>query len=203
MVAEIQKDNRLKFRKSRPTKRELEYDANSSYKKYRDLLKEDFNGRCGYCDSYSGIVKKDYHIDHFVPQKLLEKFPTHIHLVNDYKNLIYSCPSCNRSKSNKWPSNHPDTTVVDGNGFVDPCTDEYDTLFYRNQDGAIKPIEGSITASYIYKELKLFFLKHQTTWKIEELMMLSKTAMTMENDEYKLELFSQLQNLLEEYFEME
>ncbi|MEU2237719.1 HNH endonuclease, partial [Streptomyces vietnamensis] len=95
------------FRKNTPMKRIVEYVAEADYKSYREFLKEDFKGRCGYCDSFYGIVKKDYHIDHFVPRRLIKKFITHKHLENDYTNLVYSCPSCNISKSGKWISENP------------------------------------------------------------------------------------------------
>lgn len=64
-------------------------------------LAEDFNHRCAYCDDidrFNGEYRA-YHVEHFAPK---DKFPK---LKHDYSNLLYACPYCNGSKSNKWPSN--------------------------------------------------------------------------------------------------
>ncbi|WML42642.1 HNH endonuclease signature motif containing protein [Neobacillus sp. PS3-40] len=203
MVVDINTPVKLKFRNATPIKRVVEYDADSNYKKYRSFLKEDFNGRCGYCDSPFGIVKKDYHIDHFIPQFIINKFPTHLNLLNDYSNLVYSCPSCNGSKSDKWPSEHPDIPFLNEEGFINPCSELYDSLFYRDEKGAIYPKEKLKTAAYIFKELKLYLRKHQTVWKIEELISLSKKAINEETSDSRLESIKELLGYLEEHFEME
>jgi uncharacterized protein (TIGR02646 family) len=191
------------FRKTTPQKRVVDYNPGAEYKSYRKLLKEDFKGRCGYCDSYYGIVKKDYHIDHFVPRKVFEKLDSHKHLENDYSNLIYSCPSCNISKSGKWISEHPDISIVNEEGFVNPCSEEYDALFYRDGNGAIQPIENNKTATYIHKELKLFLIRHQTAWKIESIMELVEEAEVNPNPSDKDLLIKELVNNLRKHFEME
>jgi len=203
MKVDLNNSIKLKFRNTAPKKRVVEYDEESSFKKYRSILKEDFYGRCGYCDSPYGIVKKDYHIDHFVPQYIINKFPTHKRLLNDYINLVYSCPSCNRSKSDKWPSEHPDKPLLNEEGFVDPCEEHYDMLFYRDNSGVIHKKDDSKTAAYIFHELKLYLGKHQTVWKIEKLMLLSRESIKNENSEYQLQIHRELLCCLEKYFEMD
>ena len=45
------------------------------------------------------------------------------------ENLVYCCFYCNNAKSNKWKNN---------NGFIDPCTNEYNLHLCRNSRGQIK-----------------------------------------------------------------
>jgi uncharacterized protein (TIGR02646 family) len=81
---------------SKPTRTCAE--SYSNYRSFKKHLENDFNNRCGYCDdpdSYYG-QEISYHIDHFKPKS---EFPE---LEVEYKNLVYSCPYCNRAKSNKW-----------------------------------------------------------------------------------------------------
>ena len=55
---------------------------------------------CAYCEEY---CKGD--VDHFRPKA---RYP---HLVYEWTNWVLACPTCNNSKSDKWPSG----------GYVDPC----------------------------------------------------------------------------------
>ncbi|MDC0764749.1 HNH endonuclease [Brevibacillus sp. AG] len=196
--------NRFKFRLQTPQKRNIAYQADVLYTQYRKELKEDFKGRCGYCDSLFSIVKKDYHIDHFVPRRVLKKFPGHAHLIHEYNNLIYSCPSCNGSKSGKWPSEHPDEFIKGEQGFVDPCQDAYGDLFFRDNEGKIHPNNTQFpVASYMYRELKLYLETHSVVWKIEQLMNLIKAFSPEGIQANKVELFEQLQIYLNKHFEMD
>jgi len=72
-----------------------------SYHSYKSYLREDFSKRCGYCNDLDVLCggRRGFQIDHFRPQKKFE------HLKINYDNLIYSCPYCNRAKSDDWPSN--------------------------------------------------------------------------------------------------
>lgn len=201
-MTSINKVEKLAFRKVKPTKRNIPYNAQSKYQDYREYLKEDFNGRCGYCDSYYGIVKKDYHIDHFVPKRVFEKFNTHKHLLNDYNNLIYTCPSCNRSKSGKWPSENPDVALTEKGGFINPCLDEYGEFFFRADNGGILVEEDNFVAVYIYKELSLFLNRHQITWKIEKLIELLNCQTFSEESSPKDLLIKELMHYLMKHFEI-
>ena len=76
------------FRLKEPKRRD-NIEIKSDYHDYKDDLKQDFNNRCGYCDSKPfGIAP--YEIDHFVPQKLPNKKISSI-APNEYSNLVYSC----------------------------------------------------------------------------------------------------------------
>ncbi|WP_161404816.1 HNH endonuclease [Paenibacillus silvestris] len=190
--------SKIKFRVNDPKKRELPYAPERSYKSYRSELMEDFQGRCGYCNSYFGIIKKDYHIDHFVPQRIILKSRTHNHLLNDYKNLVLSCPTCNGSKSGKWPSEDPDKSIVSEQGFVDPSDQSYSDMFFRDNNGRIHPNESNL-ANYIHKELKLYLRKHQIVWSIENVISILKSKEL--NDEN--EMLTLLLSLLTEHFEID
>lgn len=98
-------------------------------------LKEDFNCRCGYCDSYDGYKNTYFEVDHFVPKDFI-KLTGSISLTL-YSNLVYSCKFCNNAKRAKWPS-QSEHVFNDGNeGFIDPCDVDYDKQFYRTDDGGI------------------------------------------------------------------
>lgn len=127
----------------------------------REQLSKDFNYRCGYCDDHSDYACCSYHIDHFAPRKKFE------YLKNDYNNFVYSCPYCNRSKSDKWFGTSAEQPIVNGIGFVDPCDSRYNIIFERLDDGKIKPL--NTLATHIYFELKLYLKRHEILYLIEEI----------------------------------
>lgn len=134
--------------------------SNASNKK---RLAEDFKHKCAYCDDYDKYIGgyNVYHVEHFAPK---EKFK---HLEFIYDNLLYSCPYCNISKSNKWTGKTPDENIVDEKGFIDPCTDEYYLHLKRDEKGnivAITPI-----GRYMYEELKLYLKRHSILYNLEKL----------------------------------
>ncbi len=133
------------------------------YRSYKRYLIVDFSNRCGYCDGsdtwHGGY--RSYHIDHFAPK---DKFG---HLENIYINLIYACPSCNSSKSNKWPSDDAEKNVVGEEGFLNPCNDDFNEHFSRDNDGNIIGI--SPIAKDMYKNLNLGLERHSIIWKLTSL----------------------------------
>lgn len=142
--------------------RKANVDPENRYQNYKDSLRDDFNNSCGYCDGndkYAG-GKSVYHIDHFAPKK---KFPA---LETSYNNLIYSCPYCNRAKSDKWPSNHSVQNVISNEGFIDPCSDEYNEHLMRAPSGDI--IWETELGKYIHKNLKLGLTRHRIVWLLKE-----------------------------------
>lgn len=152
----------LSIKKNRPKRSYSgeKWKTNSTNKKY---LRIDFNARCAYCDDwdfYNG-GQRNYHVEHFAPKKI---FPE---LIHDYSNLLYACPYCNGSKSNKWPSNLATENVVGNKGFLDPCEDDYYNNLYRKEDGSI----GYLTelGEYIYRELNLGLKRHQVIYRKTEL----------------------------------
>lgn len=183
-----------KFRRINPIRTcQKEYRNYNSYKQY---LKKDFNSRCGYCDSidrldtYSAV----FHIDHFVPKKKFEK----VYSVNDYGNLVYACPSCNRYKSDKWISMNPKVKIIDNKGFVDPCSQEYSNLFLRDESGKIIPTND--LSKYIFDELHLYLKRHELIYKLEKLekiigkfeLLYRKDKLSESNMKLCLQLFFEL-----------
>lgn len=95
-----------------------------TYNDWKEQIAEECFHQCVYCsiheNPWGGI--DHYHIDHFRP-KSKDKFK---HLENDICNLFYSCPVCNRFKSDDWPG-EPDS--IDNICYPDPSKTNYSTLF--------------------------------------------------------------------------
>lgn len=129
----------------------------SNYKSFKSYLVEDFNNRCGYCDSHDKFFGglKNFQIDHFKPHSIA----VFASLKHEYSNLVYSCQSCNRAKSNKWE---------DVDGFIDPCDEEYDNFISRDNNGKIK-YNDTEQGKFIYSNLNLFLRRHEFLWLIEKL----------------------------------
>ncbi|MBQ3808676.1 MAG: HNH endonuclease [Kiritimatiellae bacterium] len=124
-------------------------------------LKQDFHGRCAYCDDSDSLVDIDFHIEHFAPKT---KFPERKYL---YQNLLYACPYCNESKSEYWVSDDPDINIKDGEGIVNPCCKDYDSHLGRRKNGCIYPKTG--LGEFMYKRLKLYLARHELFFQIERL----------------------------------
>ncbi len=67
----------------------------SSYRKYREWLRDEFAFRCVYCLEREvwRDMRQSMHIDHFEPQAISPE------LKCEYTNLLYLCPACNSQKS--------------------------------------------------------------------------------------------------------
>ena len=143
----------IKPRRSSPT-------IQTNYRRYKGSLEEDFSKCCGYCGVHHVYFGSGsgFHIDHFAPKS---KFPE---LETEYTNLIYSCPICNIAKSNDWPSDNGSISVVDGMGYIDPCEEAYDELFFRDNSGKIISNDGCQVAAYMYRKLKLNLKRREIFW---------------------------------------
>lgn len=131
--------------------------ARKPYGLYRNDLRQDFNGRCGYCDDPDERVDRVlFHIDHRAPKK---RFPER---ETTYENLIYACRICNVSKSDHWVGNDPDVPNNGAEGFVDPCAIDYDDHLARDNGGRIVSI--SPLGTYMRRRLKLGLARHQLLW---------------------------------------
>lgn len=144
------------------------------YGKYSDILREDFAGICGYCGKNEYVTKNTFEIDHFIPRKYAPE------LEEDYSNLVYSCYECNRKKASKWPSKDKNIQFLDGIGFVDPVSEEYDKHMERDAQGNIigKTAAGQYMVQVgfefdkrpmreIYKAMQLINKKQQLCKKIQ------------------------------------
>lgn len=154
----------MKFREVCP-KRSLDVVERSYYRDYRDNLRADFNNRCGYCNDLDAPRKEYFEIDHLVPQKIMVNKKN-----NDYQNLVYACHSCNNAKRKKWPSGDENIPIVGDKGWIDPCTEEYDKQFSRDENGNIIPLTP--IGRWMYDNLKLYKPQHSILWNIEQLDMI-------------------------------
>ena len=169
------------------------------YREYKADLRRDFSRRCGYCDSldeYFGGAR-GYQIDHFAPKS---KFPE-LEIV--YGNLVYSCPFCNRAKSNKWVgenSAEPHNGVI---GFVDPCDNDFDNHVTRDGQGRV--IAKTQLGQYMVTNLNLKLLRHQFIWqtqKLEELVQqLSALKPHIKQSSHYMELLEMFFEVTNAYFE--
>lgn len=156
--------------------RRLNVKRRSPYGEYLDILKEDFGDICGYCGKNEYVTKNAFEIDHFIPKKYAPE------LEEDYSNLVYSCYECNRKKSSKWPSKNKHIQFVDGAGFIDPASKEYDEHLERDIYGNIigKTVAGQYMVQVglefdkrpireIYKAMLLIEKKQQLRKKMQSL----------------------------------
>lgn len=142
----------LPFRVSTPLRKSQK--TYTSYQAYKNVLRDDFNRRCGYTDCadkwFGGVTT--FHIDHFQPYSV---FPN---LKSTYSNLVYSCSYVNILKSNDDPSK-----------YLEPCSDDYNIHFYRDKFGVIIPSPNSPKAIYMHKKMKLGLARYSTIWLIDKL----------------------------------
>ena len=142
------------FRENHPTRQYGGTYAN--YRSYKPHLAADFSKRCGYTDcpdSWFGGIN-NFHIDHFIPWKTYPHLPN---LKTDYQNLIYCCSYVNILKSN------------DEGEYIDPCNEDFNVHFSRDDVGNIVPNPDSPNAIYMYKKLRLFMRRYQIIWLLENL----------------------------------
>ncbi|MBD3831981.1 MAG: HNH endonuclease [Brevundimonas sp.] len=146
----------LAVHSQRPARREVA--AQLRYALYRNDLRRDFIRACGYCgDDDERADPSTFHIDHFAPKK---QFPD---LTLTYANLVYACRFCNVSKSNHWIGMDP-TVPNDGTqGFVDPCSDDYEAHLGRDTGGRI--VAKTPLGQYIIGRLHLHLIRHELLWR--------------------------------------
>lgn len=148
----------------------------SNYRKYKPFLKEDFHGRCGYTDCsqlwFGG--SNSFHIDHFKPKSI------HPLLATEYSNLIYSCSYVNIAKGD------------DDYDYLDPCNDDYNDHFFRDNVGSIIPMPQSAKASYMYTKMKLYLKRYSIIFMLDFLRqkmgLISKLILDMKDGDDKKEL---------------
>ena len=132
--------------------------SNSAYKPH---LRKDFNERCGYCDCHDEWYSGDdfFQVDHFKPKKHFDE------LKFMYSNLVYSCPYCNRAKSDDWYEG--EITIDHERGYIDPCSLEYEKLFERSSSGKIIP--KTKLSRFLYFKLKFYLKRHEVIWKLRRM----------------------------------
>lgn len=139
----------------------------SHYRYYKEQLREDFHHHCGYTFCSDGWFggKNCFHIDHLKPKM------HHPELMNDYNNLVYSCPTVNIAKG-------ADCTY----DYLDPCTVDFNLIFARNRQGRIIVLQNTPNrdiAEHMYKKMKLYLTRYALIWWLDCLHLKIKEVETI------------------------
>lgn len=136
----------------------------NNYHDYKDNLRRDFCGRCAYCNLSDSSITTPFEIDHFVPKRIFKNVRPD--LLTAYDNLIYSCKKCNTAKSGQFlgdiNADHPTNEL-----FYDPVLVDYNSIFYRNELGAIASDDEK--GKQMIKMLKLYRSIHILGWLCEQI----------------------------------
>lgn len=140
-----------------------EYKDYHNYKKY---LEVDFGHHCAYCNMHDEwVMPLSFQIDHFIPRSEFEKAGRN-DLDNDYRNLMYSCPICNRLKSDAFEGKIQEEQIVNPY-FYNPVDIDYNTIFTRDDKGRIQSTDELGKA--MIKRLQLYRPTKQMAWFLDEL----------------------------------
>lgn len=189
----------MKLRDKTPT-RTVGVSHQNDFHAYRSQLKTDFNCRCGYCDDRDAPRAYSFEIDHFVPQTIDGT------KVTEYSNLVYACKSCNNAKRNKWPTGDKAKSNDGKVGWIDPCSQDYDAQFERDDDGKIRPITE--LGDWMYENLKLWKKQHEILWNCERLeenirkldIFFDKGQLSEENKDILIRLNQHYRELLNSFY---
>ena len=134
------------------------------YRDYFEDLKKDFGGKCAYCNLSYDSITTPFEVDHFIPKKTFQDVKPH--LLTDYTNLVFSCKKCNLAKRDQFLGdiNLPNTT---NELFYDPVLTDYNTIFYRNELGAIDSEDEK--GKKMINLLKLYRPIHILGWVCEKI----------------------------------
>jgi HNH endonuclease len=118
-----------------------------TYSAWKQQIANECYNQCVYCsiheNPWGGI--DHYHIDHFRPQS---KFKA---LKDIITNLYYACPICNKFKSDDWPNEPVDLSLI---CYPDPSDFNYTDLF--TIDITNHTLEGKhVSANYLINRLYL------------------------------------------------
>ncbi len=171
------------FRKHTITRKcDKEY---KDYHKYKPYLKEDFKNRCAYCNMHDEWVKPlSFQIDHFIPRASFQKAGRD-DLDSDYQNLMYSCPVCNRLKSDAF-TGEIGTDKIQNPFFYNPVDTDYNTIFSRDEMGRIQSQDE--LGKDMIKRLQLYRPTKQMAWFLDELQLVYNEIgrkLNMESDSPK------------------
>lgn len=136
----------------------------SRYKQYKPYLKEDFCGRCAYCNLLDESITTSFEVDHFIPRDAFKN--DRLDLDTDYKNLVYACKKCNGAKLDQFEGDirAPSPT---NELFYDPVLVDYNDIFYRNHLGAIDSDDEKGRQQIV--RLKLYRPIHILAWVCEQM----------------------------------
>lgn len=139
-----------------------------NYHNYKECLKKDFHNRCAYCNMHDEwVLPLSFQIDHFIPKASFQKAERN-DLENDYRNLMYSCPVCNRLKSDTFSGDIPKDNIQNP-FFYNPVDIDYNTIFTRDEMGRIQSQDE--LGKDMIKRLQLYRPTKQMAWFLDELQL--------------------------------
>ncbi len=156
------------------------------YTSYKPILAEEQDNQCVYCaipDSRLGGIAV-FHVEHLRPKSVF------IGLENDYYNLFYVCPICNRFKGSDWP-NEP-TEELDIPCYPCPASIDYNRFLFVNESFEVESptIAGDYIITRIYlnrphllRERKFFDLQKTVKVMRTRLRHLKEKATSHDNGE--------------------
>jgi len=172
----------------------------SPYGEYKVDLECDFSKRCAYCNLHKESITTPFEVDHFIPRRTFKGIRDD--LLEDYENLVYACKKCNTAKSAKF---YGDITSANATNerFYNPKEIDYNTIFYRNEYGAI--VSDDRKGREMIKDLKLYRPIHIIGWLCEELAIMGDkldVVIATESNPERKNLYQQAKNkIANKYFE--
>lgn len=136
-----------------------------SPQKYRKYLQKDFHGRCCYCNMSEDLVTVSFHVEHFIPEKVFKGKKDELR--TDYNNLMWSCPKCNLSKSDRYKGSLLGNSKIENELFYNPVETDYNNIFYRNELGGIDSDDSK--GREMINLLRLYRPVHNLAWLFEQL----------------------------------
>ncbi len=91
----------------------------------RETLRRRYQFRCGYCDTSEVDVGAELEVDHYHPRSKGGS--------DNFSNLVYCCPACNRFKGNYWNPSSPRRVLH-------PHRDNHSEHFREGEDGLLIPL---------------------------------------------------------------
>ncbi len=155
---------KIKFKKHRIKRTCTKYYEN--YHSYKPALRKDFDGYCAYCNlKEDWISPLPFEIDHFIPRAAFEAAKRE-DLDTDYRNLMFSCPLCNRLKGKHFSGEIPEHEISNPY-FYNPVETDYNDIFYRDEKGRIH--SDNELGKQMIKMLQLYRPTKQIAWFLDEL----------------------------------
>lgn len=136
------------------------------YRSYKSSLQRDFGGHCAYCNlNEEWVAPLPFEVEHFIPRAILTA-QGRKDLDTDYRNLMLSCPRCNKLKGNRFEGEIPERDIRNPY-FYNPVDTDYNTIFYRDEKGRIHSDDE--LGQKMIEILKLYRPSKQVAWLLDEL----------------------------------
>lgn len=178
------------MKKIRFKKHKIERTCKKQYKNYRsykESLRRDFAGHCAYCDlNEEWVYPLPFETEHFIPRNAFEK-AGRTDLETDYRNLMFSCPLCNRLKGDLFSGEIPESEITNPY-FYNPVETDYNDIFYRDEKGRIHSDDE--LGKQMIKTLQFYRPTKQMAWfldELQEVLGLIQARISVENDQEKAE----------------